>query len=57
MSDFNKRELKSQGKILIIDEEVSNHDIIDGFLMLLGYSNRENNAVYVQDASSAWKEI
>ena len=36
-----KKAMYNSGKILIVDDEKFNCDIIDGFLMILGFPNRE----------------
>jgi CheY-like chemotaxis protein len=33
---------KGEGKILVVDDEKFNCDIIDGFLMVLGFNNKED---------------
>jgi hypothetical protein len=38
--DVRNRVYNSAGKILIVDDEKFNCDIIDGFLMILGIQNR-----------------
>jgi len=42
LSDFTENELANMGgKILLIDDQISNKEVIDGFLMILGFKNRE----------------
>mgnify|MGYP000141233283 CR=1 FL=1 len=42
LSDFTENELGNiGGKILLIDDQISNKEVIDGFLMILGFKNRE----------------
>ena len=49
--------MKQRGKILVIDDQITNREIIDGFLMILGFKNRSNNFIFVQDGFKAWQEI
>ena len=34
------------GKILVVDDEKFNCEIIDGFFMILGFKNRHTKVVY-----------
>ena len=53
LSDFNCDEMASQGKILVIDDQITNTHIIYGFLMILGFKNRHEYTFYVQDGYKA----
>ena len=51
MTFFNRNKLGAQAfayasKILVVDDEKFNCDIIDGFLMILGYKNRHQMTVF-----------
>lgn len=57
LSDFDECELESQNQILVIDDQITNNEIIDGFLMILGFSDRNDNTVFVHDGYQAWLQI
>lgn len=45
------------GKILIVDDEKFNCDIIEGFLMILGFQNRETRAVFAYNGEQAVQKV
>ena len=45
--------LTTAGKILIVDDEKFNCDIIDGFLMILDVPNRDNLTEYAYNGEQA----
>lgn len=47
----------SSRKILVVDDHITNCEIIDGFLMILGYKNRKDNTTYVHDGYQAINHI
>ena len=55
LSNFKEEELVSHNKILIIDDQVSNCETIDGLLMILQLKDRMQTTVYAQDGFQAWK--
>ena len=57
LSDFTSREMVPQGMILVVDDQITNHHIIDSFLMILGYKNRNTSVVYVQDGFKAVNHV
>ena len=46
LPDFDKKEMAPQRKILVIDDQITNYDIVDGFLTVLGFKNCKNNTMY-----------
>ena len=49
----NFRDDKGLGKILIVDDEKFNCDIIFGFLMVLGFKNREKRTCFAYNGEQA----
>ena len=47
----------NSGHILIVDDEKFNCDIIDGFLMILGYANRKERTTFAYNGEQAVKVI
>jgi CheY-like chemotaxis protein len=59
---FNRNKLGNQtfayaSKILVVDDEKFNCDIIDGFLMILGFKNRHQMTVFSYNGEQAVQEI
>ena len=48
---------KKTGKILVVDDENFNCEIIDGFFMILGFQKRHEQAVYAYNGEQAVNEI
>lgn len=48
---------ESKGKILVVDDHVENFNIIDGFLLILGYQGRKENVTCVNSGFDALKQI
>ena len=44
---------QNEGKILIVDDEKFNCDIIEGFLMILGFKNRDKKCVFAYNGEQA----
>lgn len=40
-NNASKKSILNQGSILVVDDEKFNCDIIEGFLMILGFENRQ----------------
>ena len=57
LSDFDRKEMAPQRKILVIDDQITNHDIIDGFLTVLGFKDCKNNTMYSQNGFKAIEHI
>jgi hypothetical protein len=53
----NNKPLLNVGKILIVDDEKFNCDIIEGFLMILGFDQRENMTEYAYNGEQAVKKV
>lgn len=47
----------SNGRILIVDDEKTNCDVIYSFLMLLNFPNRESRTTFAYNGDQAVKEI
>lgn len=45
------------GKILIVDDEKFNCDIIEGFMMILGFEHRESLLEYAYNGEQAVKKV
>jgi CheY-like chemotaxis protein len=45
------------GKILVVDDEKFNCDIIEGFLMILGYQGGDSGIVFAYNGEQAVKEV
>lgn len=48
---------ETKGKILVVDDRVENFNIIDGFLLILGYNGRKENVTNVNSGFNALKQI
>ena len=44
---------QNHGKILIVDDEKFNCDIIEGFLLILGFKDREKKCVFAYNGEQA----
>ena len=55
ISDFSEEELQSEGKILVIDDQIANNEIIKGFLMILGFPQYNKKCVYAHSGYKAWE--
>ena len=53
----NSLGFKSQGKILVCDDEKFNQNIIFGFLMILGVHNRSELCEFVENGEDAFEKI
>lgn len=49
--------LMNIGKILIVDDEKFNCDIIEGFLMILGFDQRSSLTEYAYNGEQAVKKV
>lgn len=49
--------LMNTGKILVVDDEKFNCDIIEGFLMILGFQGGAEGIVFAYNGEQAVKEI
>ena len=49
----NPQKFTSHRKILVVDDEKFNCDIIDGFLMILGFKNREHDVEFAYNGEQA----
>ena len=56
-NEIHKSTKKSRGKILIVDDEKSNCDIIYGLLMILGVTNRAEISKFAYNGEQAVQEI
>jgi CheY-like chemotaxis protein len=45
--------MKRGSKILVVDDQVTNFDIIEGFLMILGFTNIKANVDFVNNGPAA----
>ena len=43
----------NSGKILVVDDQATNFEIIKGFLMILGFDNAEENVDFVNNGKRA----
>ena len=50
-------QLLDVGKILIVDDEKFNCDIIEGFLMILGFNHRETMTEFAYNGEQAVKKV
>jgi len=50
-------QLLNVGKILIVDDEKFNCDIIEGFLMILGFHHRETMTEFAYNGEQAVKKV
>ena len=52
-----KQGISNSGKVLIVDDERFNCDIIDGFLMILGFPDRENMREFAYNGEQAFNAV
>jgi len=57
MFDELSNSSRNEGKILIVDDEKFNCDIIYGFLMILGFKNRDKRTAFAYNGEQAVKLI
>lgn len=50
-------QIHTAGKILVVDDEKFNCDIIEGFLMILGYALWKENTVFAYNGEQAVKQV
>ena len=48
-----QKAMKRGTRILVVDDQVTNFDIIEGFLMILGFTNIKANVDFVNNGSAA----
>ena len=53
----SKEGITNSGKILIVDDERFNCDIIDGFLMILGFADRDNMREFAYNGEQAFNAV
>ena len=53
----SKQSIPGSGKILIVDDERFNCDIIDGFLMILGFADRDNMREFAYNGEQAFNAV
>ena len=56
-TDLNELEKSTNGKILVVDDEKFNCDIIFGFLMLLGIENRKEVTDFAYNGEQAVEAV